>query len=116
MTDKIMQEDLLLGEEYTEITRAHKQFLFYMASARVRGVALVRLIFGEKLDAEMKDKLARTFRRVLNGMKKHEEISFFLAGNDLSSESTTARYLLEKCPWLSGESGGEAPVAFYIYL
>lgn len=115
MSERIVQEELLLGEEYTEITRAHKQFLFYIASARVRGVSLLRLSYAERLDGEMKRKLTRTFRRVLNGMKKREEILFFLAGNELSSESTTARYLLEKCPWLADEEKSEN-VAFYIYL
>ena len=79
MTEKIVAEDIVFGEEYTEIIRAHKQFLFYMSSARVRGVGLVRLLYGEKLDAEMQNKLTRTFKRVLGGMKKREEIAFFLA-------------------------------------
>ena len=61
MTEKIIQEDLLLGEEYTEITRAHKQFLFYMASARVRGIGLVRLLYGEKLDADRRKMLVEEF-------------------------------------------------------
>ena len=116
MIEKINQDDLVLGEEYTEITRAHKQFLFYLASARVRGVKLVRLIYGEQLDADMQNKLTRTFKRVLNGMKKREEISFFLAGKELSSESTTARYLIEKCPWLAVESEKDQKVVFYIHL
>ena len=116
MTEKIAQDDLLLGEEYKEITRAHKQFLFYLASARVRGVKLVRLIYSEQLDAEMQSKLTRTFKRVLNGMKKKEEIAFFLAGNELFSESTTARYLREKCHWLATETEKEENVAFYIHL
>ena len=116
MADMIVGENLLFGEEYTEITRAHKQFLFYMASARVRGVELVRLLYGEKLSEEMKNKLTRTFKRVLNGMKKREDISFFLAGKELSSESTTARYLMEKCPFLADELKSGEIAAFYIYL
>ena len=116
MTEKTVQEDLLLGEEYTEIVRAHKQFLFYVASARVRGVNLIRLFYGEKLDADMQKKLTQVFRRVLNGMKKREEISFFLACKELLTESTTARYLIEKCPWLADEAKSEKAAVFYIYL
>ena len=116
MTEKTVQEDLLIGEEYTEIIRAHKQLLFFMASARVRGTNLVRLLYGERLDGEMRVKLTRTFRRSLNGMKKRGEISFFLAGEELLSESTTASYLLEKCPWLADEAKEGNSAAFYIYL
>ena len=116
MTENILQQDLLIGEEYTEIVRAHKQLLFFMASARVRGVHLVRLLYGEHFDGEMRVKMTRTFRRALNGMKKRGEISFYLLGEELLSESTTARYLLEKCPRLANEAEKGKTAAFYIYL
>ena len=116
MSEKIKQDDLLLGEDYTEIIRAHKQLLFFLSSARVRGVGLVRLLYSDSLDEEMRAKLNRTFRRVLNGMKKREEIAFYVLGEELPGESTEAGYLLLKCPWLAEDVGNKKTAAFYIYL
>ena len=116
MSEKIRQDDLLLGEEYTEIIRAHKQLLFFISSARVRGVGLLRVTYGHSLEEEMRKKITRTFKRVLSGMKKREEIAFFVSGGDLFGESTEARYLLAKCPWLTEELAENKAADFYIYL
>ena len=116
MEQGVIVENLYLGEEITEATQAVKQTVFFLASARVRGVQLVRVVYERKNETELQEKIYRALRRILNAMKKRGDSTFYLRGNELQGESTEAQYLLEKCASLANEYADIGNFALYIYL
>ena len=116
MENRDFIEELYIGTNISEINQAVKQLVFFIASARVRGVQLVRAIYERKNEAELQEKIYRALRRTLNAMKKRGEIAFFLRGSDLQGESTEAQYLLEKCVSLANEAADIGDFVLYIYL
>ena len=89
--------------ESTDVSRladarsAELEVEFFVASARSRGITLVRIVHGEGRRATLVRKLCRR-------MKKERRLVSFLEGELLSSDTPTARYLCERFPVLADEA------------
>ena len=114
MADIHSFERLVLDERYADTAQACKQLLLFIATARVRRANVLFVTYGTE-DETMNEKKKKALRRTLNALKRSEKIAFFIEGTQLFSESTAAKYLLEKCPFLE-EEHNTGLHSFYIYI
>ena len=74
---------------------------FFVASARSRDKALIKLVHGE-------GRRAQVARKTVRRMKSSHRAVCFLLGEELGKDSATERYLAERFPELSGEAPSES--------
>ena len=114
MADDCLVAHLTFGEDYTDVTQAAKETLYFVTSAKLRKKQLVCLQYDAQ-DPLFSVKLERAIKRTLNQMKKRDEIKLYLLSKELVMETTAARYLLEKFPFLATERKRDGQ-CFYIYI
>ena len=74
---------------------------FFVASARSRDKALIKLVHGE-------GRRAQVARKTVRRMKSSRRAVCFLLGEELGKESATERYLAERFPMLLEETPSES--------
>ncbi len=93
--DEIVNIEVHAG--VSETKTALKQLEFALASIRVRGGHLVKVVHDETLGAS-RVRIRSEIRRSLRAMKKEGRIILFVNGEDLSLQDSVSCYLVDRRP------------------